>query len=75
MNEMTRYKGMNDVKCPSRLGRGQAFCTSSSYPLYLFLTEPITVLTGYLGAGKITLLDRILIEPYGKKAVSRSTVP
>ena len=69
MNEMTRYKGMNDVKCPSRLGRGQAFCTSSSYPLYLFLTEllfptptpespakiPITVLTGYLGAGKTTL--------------------
>src|ERR1700694_177417 len=28
---------------------------------------PVTVLTGYLGAGKITLLNRILSEPHGKK--------
>ena len=28
---------------------------------------PVTVLTGYLGAGKATLLNRILSEPHGKK--------
>src|SRR4029078_11553097 len=28
---------------------------------------PVTVLTGYLGAGQTTLLNRILSEPHGKK--------
>src|SRR5262245_58889799 len=28
---------------------------------------PVTVLTGYLGAGKTTLFNRILSEPHGKK--------
>ena len=28
---------------------------------------PVTVLTGYLGAGKTTLVNRILSEPHGKK--------
>ena len=28
---------------------------------------PVTVLTGYLGAGKTTLMNRILSEPHGKK--------
>ena len=28
---------------------------------------PVTVPTGYLGAGKITLLNRILSEPHGEK--------
>jgi G3E family GTPase len=28
---------------------------------------PVTVLTGYLGAGKTTVLNRILSEPHGKK--------
>src|SRR3984885_16118342 len=28
---------------------------------------PVTVLTGYLGAGKTPLLNRILGEPHGKK--------
>src|SRR3970040_246719 len=28
---------------------------------------PVTVLTGYLGAGKPTLLNRILSEPHGRK--------
>ncbi len=28
---------------------------------------PVTVLTGYLGAGNTTLLNRILLEPHGKK--------
>src|SRR5258707_3215962 len=28
---------------------------------------PVTVLTGYLGVGKTTLLNRILSEPHGQK--------
>jgi len=28
---------------------------------------PVTVLTGYLGAGKATLLNRILTHEHGKK--------
>src|SRR5213593_492667 len=28
---------------------------------------PVTVLTGYLGAGQTTLLNRILSEPHGQK--------
>ena len=28
---------------------------------------PLTVLTGYLGARKTTLLNRILTEPHGRK--------
>src|SRR4029077_20496910 len=57
--------------------RGSAFLLLCRDSLYLCLTEaqmadandkiPLTVLTGYLGAGKPTLLNRILSEPHGKK--------
>jgi G3E family GTPase len=33
----------------------------------VFERVPVTVLTGYLGAGKTTLINRILSEPHGKK--------
>lgn len=28
---------------------------------------PVTIITGFLGAGKTTLVNRILIEQHGKK--------
>ena len=31
------------------------------------MSTPITILGGYLGAGKTTLINRLLAEPHGRK--------